>query len=91
MDLHAVGARELGDQEPHRPGAEHQARDRPADSAAARTERSALPPGSTIAPAVSSTLSGNASSAVAGTASCSASAPGKPPRMPISTRFSQTL
>ena len=58
----------------------------PADRFAARTARRALPPGSTIAPAASSIVSGSACTAVTGTASCSASAPGKPPRMPISNR-----
>ena len=41
-------------------------------------------------PTASSTASGRACSAVTGTASCSASAPGQPPRMPISYRSSQT-
>ena len=63
---------------------------RPADGPRPRTARRALPPGSTSAPAVSSTASGSARSAVAGTASCSASAPGDPPRMPISYRSAQT-
>jgi L-lactate dehydrogenase (cytochrome) len=57
---------------------------RPGLRRAPSTERRALPPGSTIAPAMSSTLSGSGDSAVTGTSSCSASAPGQPPRTPIS-------
>ncbi len=62
----------------------------PAAGPAASTARRALPPGSTSAPAMSSTASGSASRPRAGTASCSARAPAKPPRMPISNRSAQT-
>ena len=56
----------------------------PGGTAAPRTARMALPPGSTSAPRRASTVSGSGYRAQAGTGSCSASAPGQPPRMPIS-------
>ena len=63
----------------------------PGGSAAARTARSALPPGSTSAPERRVDRVGQARAGrVTGTGSCSASAPGQPPRMPISYRSAQT-
>jgi hypothetical protein len=62
----------------------------PGPRSAAWAERRALPPGSTSAPRAASTESGSACSEPAGTASCSARAPGWPPRTPTSCRCSQT-
>ena len=56
----------------------------PASSPAPHTARSALPPGSTMAPADGPTASGSGTSARTGTGSCSARAPGQPWRTPIS-------
>jgi hypothetical protein len=67
------------------PGPSTRARS-PGVIAAASSDRHALPPGSIIAPAVSSTESGRACREPAGTTTCSASAPGKDPRMPNSER-----
>jgi hypothetical protein len=58
----------------------------PPPASAARTARSALPPGSTRAPMAAPTPAGIGCRALAGTRSCSARAPGQPPRTPISYR-----
>jgi len=58
--------------------------------ASGKAARKALPAGSTMAPAVSSTVSGRWCNADAGTSSCSAKAPGQPRRMPISYRSTHT-
>ena len=60
----------------------------PGPAPAAEAARQALPPGSTIAPARSSTASGSRCRLDAGTMTCSASAPGQP-MMPISCLSAQ--
>ena len=89
VDLRAVRTQEQGREHADRAQTENQGTV-PGPACAACAHRSALPPGSTRAPRTASTVAGSACSDRTGTASCSASAPGRPPRMPTSSRWSQT-
>ena len=83
-------AQEHRGQQADRARAEHQRPGRRAPRRPRPRARSALPPGSTSAPSAASTSSGSGCSERAGTASCSASAPWRPPRIPTSCRSAQT-
>jgi hypothetical protein len=61
----------------------------PGPAPAAAAARHEFPPGSTSAPAWSSTVAGSRYALLAGTSTCSASAPGQP-MMPISCRSAHT-